>query len=95
MSFMTVSLIAVALFVYWVNRLKQQERDRIHRGWLRLPVVDKYAEQHQPNRRGQNGCACCYCGSRSIRQFGLEARNDQRRIHACNHCNARLYRTYR
>lgn len=81
--------------VYWSVHLKQQELDRVHRGWLRLPVVDKYNERNQLNRSGRNGSVCCYCGSRSIRQFGLEARNDQRRIHSCNHCNANLYQTYR
>ncbi|MDP2243556.1 hypothetical protein [Pseudomonas sp.] len=81
--------------VYWSVMLKQRERDRIHRGWLRLPVVDKYNQRNPLSRSGRNGSACCYCGSRSIRQLGLEARNDQRRVHACNHCNANLYRTYR
>ena len=81
--------------VYWSVKLKQQERDRIHRGWLGLPVVDKYNQQNPLSRNSRNGSVCCYCGSRSIRQFGLEASNDQRRVHACNHCNANLYRTYR
>lgn len=91
-----IVLIAIALgLVYWADKLKRQKQNRIHRGWLGLPVVDKYNDRNQLSRSGRNGSACCYCGSRSIRQFGLEARNDQRRVHSCNHCNANLYRTYR
>ena len=90
----TLILLGLGL-VYWAERLKQQERDRIHRGWLGLPVVDKYNQRNPLSRSSRNGSTCCDCGSRSIRNFGLAARNDQRRVHTCNHCNANLYRTYR
>lgn len=91
-----IALITLGIgLVFWSEKLKQQERDRVHRGWLGLPVVDKYNQRNPLGGNRRNGSTCCYCGSGSIRDFALELRNDQRRIHACNHCNEKLYRTYR
>lgn len=88
-------LIAGAGLLIWSEKLKQQERNRIHRCWLGLPAADKYNQRNPLAGNRRNGSICCYCGSGSIRNFALELRNDQRRIHACNHCNAKLYRSYR
>lgn len=88
-------IIAAAGLVLWSEKLKQQERDRIHCGWLSLPIANKYNQRNPLAGNRRNGSICCHCGSGSIRNFALELRNDQRRIHACNHCNAKLYRSSR
>jgi hypothetical protein len=88
-------IIAAAGLVLWSEKLKRQERERVHRGWLGLPAADKYNQRNPLAENRRNGSICCYCGSGSIRNFGLVLRNDQRRIHACNHCNAKLYRSSR
>ena len=74
--------------------LRQKERDRIHRHWMRLPTFDSYSAQTKPHLN-RAGSSCYHCGSRSVRQFGLAFRKDQRRIHSCNRCNTALYRTFR
>jgi hypothetical protein len=74
--------------------LSEWRKKKIHDNWLRLPTVDSYYSWRRAHQQ-RNGCSCHRCESRSIRQFGLEARHDRRRIHACNHCNTHLYRTVR
>jgi hypothetical protein len=94
-------ILIIALFIagaglfFWSEQLKKQQRDRIHQRWLGLPEVSKYNQRNPLAGNRRNGSICCHCGANSIRNFALEVRNDQRRIHACNHCNAKLYRSYR
>src|SRR3990167_2470932 len=95
MNLLATLIIAVLALACLSDKLKQLKREDLHSEWLGLPDLCKYKEHYQPNHNSRNGSTCCYCGSRSIRHFGLVARNDQRRIHTCNHCNANLYRTYR
>ncbi len=70
------------------DRLITHFRERKHDAWLRFPSIEEYARKTQLSR-----IQCWHCRSYSIRQYGLEARNDKRRIHACNQCNTNLYRT--
>ncbi len=83
----------VAIFVVFVlaewceNSLKRQKNE----AWLRFPSVEEYIRRTKSSGRIQ----CWHCKSSSIRQYGLGARNDQRRIHACNQCNTNLYRSTR
>ncbi|MCY1299003.1 hypothetical protein D9M68_546330 [compost metagenome] len=80
---------------YWVWRQERKLSEQRHKRWLRFPIVDDYLERYGLNRNGRKGITCRYCGSRSIRQLGLEGWHDQRRIHQCNQCNQNLYRSYR
>lgn len=58
----------------------------------RLPSLEHYLKLN-PGCKTTRGIKCCHCNSGSIRNFGLESRDDEYRLFICNHCNAKLYRT--
>lgn len=92
-----IAIIVVIIFVFIIldHKNKKAKELRTHRNWLRIPEVHDYMESN-PNSGGRRqGISCCHCGSRSIRQPGVDSRYDHRRIHICNLCNSTLYRTYR
>ncbi len=60
--------------------------------WKRLLTYSEYAEEY-PDCKTKNGMKCCQCGSRSIKNWGLNSANDHRRVFSCNHCGLKLYRT--
>jgi len=82
-----IFIVGCALLADW---LAADLRKRKHEAWLSFPIIEEYARKTQLSR-----IQCWHCRSSSIRQYGLEARNDQRRLHACNQCNTILYRTIR
>ena len=82
-----IFIVGCALLADW---LAGDLSKRKHEDWLRVPTIEEYARKTQLSR-----IQCWHCRSCSIRQYGLEARNDKRRIHACNQCNTKLYRTTR
>lgn len=83
----TAAIVGFVMLSVWIAAtLKKQT----HENWLRWPSIEEYARRTQFSR-----VQCWHCRSGSIRQYGLEAHNDQRRIHACNQCNTILYRTMR
>ena len=82
-----IFIVVCALVADW---LRDDLRKRKHQDWLQLPTIDEYAKQTKFGR-----IQCWNCRSSRIWQYGLEARNDQRRIHSCNQCNTILYRTKR
>ena len=58
--------------------------------WYLLPTFDEYSQQLDAHLRGTGGV--CKCGSRSLKNWGLASRNDDRRILRCNHCGEQVYR---
>lgn len=90
----TITLIAFGFMILEYKNVRFRKL-HTHRNWLSLPIVDKYIQNNLSGRDRRQGLSCCYCGSRSFRQLGLEHRHDQRRVHICNQCNSLLYRTYR
>lgn len=50
-----------------------------------------YAKKY-PHNKLQSGYSCNQCGSRSIRNWGVDGATDMKRVFICNHCNAHLYR---
>ncbi|MWV17060.1 hypothetical protein F3I16_13540 [Pseudomonas sp. L-22-4S-12] len=88
------TIIAILIgFMILDHKNKKARELQTHRNWLRLPEVSDYIKNNLSGRR--QGLSCCHCGSRSIRQPGVDNRYDRRRIHICNQCNSALYRTYR
>jgi len=82
--------IAVAAFLYYTffySHLK------IHLNWNKLPTVDEYVEQNSTNKE-KSGFSCSKCKNKSIKNWGVNTANDKRRIHICNHCNSKLYKSY-
>lgn len=64
----------------------------IHLRWRSLPPLDTYLRAH-PHCRTGDGIKCAFCGSKSIRNWGVLAANDPRRSFACNSCGTKLYRS--
>lgn len=56
-----------------------------------LPSLKTYIRNH-PDCKTQSGIACCHCGSKSIRLWGLTSPESILKIFLCNHCGSRLYR---
>lgn len=89
-------IIAIVIgFMILDHRNKKARELQAHRNWLRIPEVDVYMKSNPNNGGRRQGISCCHCGSRSIRQPGVDSRYDRRRVHICNQCNSTLYRTYR
>ena len=81
--------LAVAAFFYYAffySHLK------LHKNWNSLPTLDQYLASHG-NCKSNKGISCFQCNSSSIKNWGVNNANDHRRIHICNHCNAKLYKS--
>ena len=59
--------------------------------YLAKPTVQQYAKEH-PSSKTQSGYSCNQCGSRSIRNWGVDGATDMNRVFICNHCGTHLYR---
>ncbi|WP_025809862.1 hypothetical protein [Pseudomonas chlororaphis] len=46
-----------------------------------------------PQCRTTRGTQCVVCNSMSIKNWGFDGPNDERRVFICNQCNTRLYRS--
>jgi len=55
-------------------------------------TLQQYLQKH-PEAKTRTGIKCVVCHSRSIKNWGLEKADDDRRIFICNQCNTRLYRS--
>lgn len=95
MSLIAIIIAIVFAFLVLDHKNRKARELRTHRNWLRIPEVDQYMKNNLKNGERLQGISCCHCGSRSIRQPGVDNRYDRRRIHICNQCNGTLYRTYR
>lgn len=60
--------------------------------YKKIPSVEKYLEEN-PSCKTDHGIECKYCGSKSIRSFGLFKADDTMRTHVCNSCGKSLYRS--
>ncbi|MBB5187104.1 hypothetical protein HNQ57_001367 [Zhongshania antarctica] len=67
-------------------------RSRINSKWKKAPILSDYMLKH-PDCKTSNGLKCAQCGSISIKNWGLLAHNDKRRILSFNHCGTELYRS--
>lgn len=65
---------------------------RTNRNWLNWATIEQYWTNY-PSCKTENGTKCHHCGSRNIKQYGLEVQSDTRRLHQCNQCNTYLYRS--
>lgn len=82
-----VLFVIVIIFVYIAR-----DAIRTFRQWRSLPTFERYVAEH-PLYKTNRGITCHNCKSNSIRNWGLRAAADLHRIHICNHCGTRLYRT--
>lgn len=57
-----------------------------------LPSVEEYLNTN-PQCKNDNGISCNQCGSRSIKNWGYGSANDTLRIHLCNSCGKKLYKS--
>jgi hypothetical protein len=73
--------------VYRIRRKSSEEQ----KAYLSMPTASSYAQDF-PSCKTSNGYRCNQCGSRSIRNWGVNGANDPDRVFICNHCGVRLYR---
>ncbi len=62
------------------------------RSYFDIPTVDEYLKQNPKCNTGY-GIRCVKCGSKSIKKQGLINSNSYLRVHVCNHCGERLYKS--
>ena len=75
-------------YMFFYTRLRE------HIEWSSLPNFGQYLELHSECKTGK-GASCAQCNSRSIKNWGISSANDKRRVHICNHCNKKLYKSER
>jgi len=59
--------------------------------YLAMITASEYARIY-PKNKTNYGYSCHWCGSRSIRNWGLNSPDDEKRVFICNHCGKKLYR---
>jgi hypothetical protein len=64
---------------------------KARREYLSMPTTHEYAKD-SPSCKTSHGYSCNQCGSRSIRNWGVDGANDTNRVFICNHCGTHLYR---
>ena len=57
------------------------------------PDLSEYLRQN-PQCKTDSGIKCIHCGSKSIRNLGLAGAATSERIHVCNSCGAKLYKSH-
>lgn len=62
------------------------------RKWSKTLSIEDYSKQN-PEAKTPHGMACAFCGSRSIRNWGIRGPHSKKRLHICNHCGKTLYRS--
>lgn len=50
---------------------------RTNRNWLNWATIEQYWDNY-PSCKTENGTKCHHCGSRNIKQYGLEVQSDTR-----------------
>lgn len=60
--------------------------------WSKAATIEEYSK-HNPGAKTPHGMTCAFCGSRSIRNWGIRDQNSKKRLHICNHCGKTLYRS--
>ena len=63
-----------------------------HSLWEQLPT---YEELGGYKRLSDKGEPLCWCGSKEIKDWGLENTADHKRVHVCVRCNYGIYRSTR
>lgn len=62
------------------------------KSYFDLPQLHEYVLEN-PQCRTDNGIKCVSCGSKSIKNWGINGANSNYRVHICNHCGLSLYRS--
>ncbi len=78
-------LVAFALIFYFLLYLPQKNWNKTH-----PDTLEKYLQKF-PKAKTQTGIACGTCGSKSLRNLGVQNATDRRRLVSCNSCSANLY----
>jgi len=88
MSSLFALYITIGLIFFGIL-LSAQARRR--REWKQTPALNEYLAAH-PSCRTSRGIRCSGCGASSMRNWGLESREDPCRLISCNQCGQKLYR---
>ena len=72
--------------------LNYNHPDCDHLLWEKLPT---YEELGGYKRLSSEGEPICWCGSKDIKDWGLENTADHKRVHVCVRCNYGIYKSTR
>jgi len=89
-SMLFISGFGYAFFYLIVTSVKSGIKEM--NAWNALPTLDEYLRLY-PNSKTNSGISCNHCQTRSIKNWGISGPNSLKRVHICNHCNSKLYRT--
>jgi len=77
-----VVIIGLISFVVWTSSS----------GWKRkYPLTLKEYLSKYPKAKTDNGIACGFCNSKSLRNLGVRGATDSKRLVSCNSCSSPLY----
>jgi hypothetical protein len=85
MGYILILVGVIVIFIAY-HAVSQAQSD-----YLAMLTPEEYAKKY-PSCKTAHGYSCYNCGSRSIRNWGLNTANDKDRVFICNHCNTHLYR---
>lgn len=60
--------------------------------YKKIQTYQEYSTQN-PEVVTNSGVKCVHCGSQSIKRWGQKNAGDKKRIHICNKCGEKLYKT--
>ncbi len=83
-----MELVALIILILVILNIYEKCSD----SYFDIPTVDEYLEQNPQCNTGY-GIRCVKCGSKSIKNQGLINSNSYLRVHVCNHCGERLYKS--
>lgn len=79
----------MGLFTWFVGPLILFFLGDNYKAW---PTVEQYLDKN-PDLLKEHGIECISCGSTHIHNWGISSSSDPRRVHLCDRCGAKLYRS--
>lgn len=84
-----IFILLLPIIIYYANKNQKKKLE----DYEKIPTLEEYTTQN-PECKIKNGFKCNNCGSRSIKNWGVDSFNDKKRSHICNQCSTTLYRTW-
>jgi len=81
----TYVIIIFSIF-FWLYKLRYSK-------WKKdFPLTFQEYVSTNPTVKTGNGIKCIFCGSKSLKNWGIDGPESKKRSVTCNHCSSRLYR---
>ena len=84
-------VVSIVFGIYkWIIKWRD---DRWLSSWRKgFPLTFQEYISVNPSVKTGNGIKCISCGSRSLKNWGINGPHSDKRSVTCNHCSSRLYR---